>query len=120
MGILGQYGNQRTAHLLQRQGDRPATEPLGQLGGPDFYGFRCLLQVTAGTLAVGGEHGPEVLLIGPVQTDVRCVGWLFLFCGVECGHFSYLPFRWCVVVVRAGRTLFPRRPYSRVWRPDDI
>src|ERR1035441_3543377 len=83
MGIFGQYGNQRTARLFQRQGDRPAAERPGQLDGPDFYGFRCMLQFTAGAFAVGSQHGPEVFLIGPVQTDVRCVGWLLLFCGVE-------------------------------------
>ena len=94
MGIFGQYGNQRTARLFQRQGDRPAAERPGQLDGPDFYGLRCMLQFPAGKFAVGGQHGPEVFLVGPVQADVRCVGWLLLFCGVECGHVYQASFRW--------------------------
>jgi hypothetical protein len=113
MGILGEYGDQRPALLFQRQGDGPAVEGAGQFDGPYFYGFRGMLQFPASTLAVGGEHGPEVFLIGPVQTDACCVG-RFFFCGTECGHVVKLSFRW-YVVVRAGRTLFPRRPYSRVW-----
>src|SRR5664279_2726964 len=51
MGILGQHGNQRTAHLFQRQGDRPAAERPGQFDGPDFYGFWSMLQFTAGAFA---------------------------------------------------------------------
>jgi hypothetical protein len=86
MGVPGEDGHQGTTLLFQRQGDGSAAEGADQFNSPYFDGFRCMLQLPASTFSVGGQHGPEVFLIGPVQSDARCAGWFLVFCGFECGH----------------------------------
>ncbi len=68
MRILQQDGDQSAARWFQGHGQGPAAEALGQLGGPGLDRFGSVLQLAATAIALGGEHAPGVLAVGPIDT----------------------------------------------------
>ncbi len=108
--ILGKGADHRSARLFHGHGHGPAAVLLSQSTGPDLHRFRGAVHLAMFLLAVGGEHTPVVFLIGPVQTDPCCVV-LRLCTGCCVFHHGCLH---SGRDERAGRTLSPRRPYSRV------
>jgi hypothetical protein len=86
MGILGEHGDHRSAGLLQSHRYGPAAELLGQFGSPNLDRLGRIVELAMCQFPVGCAHAPEVFLIGPVQTDPRCVKLGLCFCIVARGH----------------------------------
>src|SRR6516162_5143900 len=100
VSVLAEHRDDCSARLFERHRDRPAAKALLQFRSPYLDRFRGVVEFAALRSAIRGAHRPKMLLVSPVDADVRCKFSLDC-CLIEVGHWGWIVSEW-IVAGQAG------------------